>query len=103
MEERIGTYRIEKDCKRLRAAQCPKYDEWVDIVAGDYPVYARQMNNDMVTMAVIDFECGFGETWYGFMLAQDEKFTPDNGWGVRHYTFKSVDGREIPTGYIYKI
>lgn len=100
---RIGTYRIETDCKRLRAAQCPKYDEWVDIAAGEYPVYATKTNGEQVIMALIDYECGFGETWYGFMLAQESGFTPAEGYGVRHYTFKSVDGREIPTGYIYRI
>lgn len=102
--EMIGTFRIESDERRLRAAECPKYDTWVDVKAGEYPVYLYKEHEGIgrVYMALVTFD-DLAEIWYGFQLATCEKFTPANGWKVDRYTFRSsYDGHEIESGYIVR-
>lgn len=99
--ELIGTYKVESDMKRIDAAECPKYDRWVDVKAGEYPVYIYRTNESgRVGMAYVTFD-DMSEIWYGFQLAKSDNFTPADGWQVRRYTYQSDwDGHDIETGEI---
>lgn len=102
-KEKIGTFRIESDIKRIDSAECPKYDRWVDVKAGEYPVYIYGTNEiGRVGMAYVTFD-DMSEIWYGFQLATSEHFTPADGWKVNRRTFKSDwDGHDIDTGEIVR-
>ena len=103
--EQIGTFRIMEDQIRIKAAECPKYDEQRLVKAGDYPVYlyTASVSGKEVRMAAIRFDKDFSEVWHGFMLAKKENFIPGDGWKVREYSFTSIDGHEIETADIERI
>lgn len=103
--EQIGVFRITEDQKRVKYAQCPKYDEWREVKAGDYPVYlyTESHNHHAKTVSVV-FDRDFAEVWYGFMMGKQDNFIPAEGWRVHRYQFQSCadDGHMIDTADIVR-
>ena len=102
--ELIGTFRINEDQKRVKYAECARYDEWREVKAGDYPVYLYTESCNCARTAMIVFDKDFSEIWHGFNLGENENFRPGDGWEVKKYTFTSIiDGSEIPTADIARV
>lgn len=100
--EQIGVFRIAEDQKRVRYAECPKYDEWREVKAGDYPVYLYTERNHKASTVSVWFGGDFSEVWHGFIMGKQDNFIPAEGWKVHRYQFQSFDGHMIDTADIVR-
>lgn len=101
----IGTFTLKEDERRVNYAQCPKYDEWVDVKAGTYPVVAYEgdiLNGNKVMSCYVRFDT-HSEHWYGFIMGKQPNFTPAEGWKLHEYTYIGIDGEEKDTVEIIKV
>ena len=91
---KVGTYKVANDETRIEYAECPKYDKYVEVKAGEYPViaYASDITSwgGANTCYIIFDE--HHECWHGFIMAKSEAFTPADGWTVEVEKFIAFDG-----------
>lgn len=93
----IGKYTLAHDEVRIDYAECPRYDRFVDVKAGDYPVYAYEEDITSwcgVRACYVDFG-EFSSYWHGYAVATDPAFTPAEGWEIKVEKYiSSIDDAE---------
>ena len=107
-KEIIGYYKVNEPKTVIVSTGYIKYDRYVTVPVGVYPVYESHTYKDaeggkFVNYALVWYGEDVHELPYGFMLATDPNFEPCNGWKVKTYTYYSdIMEKDILTGKIYK-